>query len=183
METRTSTMSDWPHAPIHRLTEAGAYMVTGGTYGKAHHLNSPARLDFVRDTLFAAVEEFGWRLQAWAILSNHYHFVADSPEDPSALRTLVSKFHTLTARQMNRFDDARGRRVWYQFWDTHLTYQRSYLARLNYVHSNPVHHGVVEVATQYPWCSAAWFARTAAPAFRRTVLGFRTDRLRVIDDF
>ena len=33
---------------------------------------------------------------------------------------------------------------------------KSYLARLNYVHQNPVKHGLVRVANQYRWCSAAW---------------------------
>jgi hypothetical protein len=27
-------MSDWPHSPVYRLAEAGAYMVTCGTYLK-----------------------------------------------------------------------------------------------------------------------------------------------------
>jgi len=31
--------------------------------------------------------------------------------------------------------------LWYEFWDTHLTFEKSWLARLNYVHQNPVKHG------------------------------------------
>lgn len=27
-------MSDWPHAPVHKLKEKGTYMVTAGTYKK-----------------------------------------------------------------------------------------------------------------------------------------------------
>jgi hypothetical protein len=34
-------MADWPHSPVHRLTEAGAYMVTCGTYLKAHQTKVP----------------------------------------------------------------------------------------------------------------------------------------------
>ncbi len=168
---------------MHRLTEQGAYMVTCGTYLKAHHLYSPERLTLVRSRLFEYAEEFGWRLQAWAILSNHYHFVATSLTDPSNLRTMLSKLHTKTAIQLNKWDNTPGRNIWYQYWDSHITYQVSYLARLNYVHQNPVHHEVVSNAENYSWCSAAWFASTARPAMVNTVKNFKTDRLGLHDDF
>jgi putative transposase len=35
----------------------------------------------------------------------------------------------------------------YEFWDTHLTFEKSWLARLHYVHHNPVHHGLAAVAS------------------------------------
>ena len=64
-----------------------------------------------------------------------------------------------------------------------LTYQKSYFARLNYVHRNAVKHGLVDKAADYPWCSAAWFAKQASPAFRKTIASFKTDRVKVYDDF
>src|ERR1043166_942376 len=67
--------------------------------------------------------------------------------------------------------------------ETRLTHPNSYLARLNYVHQNPVKHGLVRVANQYPWCSAGWFERTARPAQVKTIYGFKTDKLKVIDDY
>jgi len=80
-------------------------------------------------------------------------------------------------------DDMIGRSVWFNFWDTKLTYERSYLARLNYVHQNPVKHGLVNVANQYGWCSAAWFERTGTPAMVKTVYGFKIDKLNIADDY
>ena len=176
-------MPDWPHAPPHRLTEHGAYMVTCGTHLKAHHLNTPERLDFFRDLFFSCVAEFDWTLHAWAALSNHYRFIASSPSDPATLKRMLSKIHTLSARELNRRDGCAGRKVWFQYFDTHITYMNSYLPRLKYVHHNPVHHGVIQDAELYPWCSAGWFAREARPAFRVTVERFRTDRLNVYDRF
>jgi putative transposase len=58
-----------------------------------------------------------------------------------------------------------------------------YLARLNYVHQNPVRHGLVPVANQYPWCSAAWFERTASEAMVKSIYLFKIDQVRVMDDF
>ncbi len=174
---------NWPHAPAHWLFEPGIYMVTAGTYLKVPHLNTPERLDFVVEALFARADEFGWKLRAWAVLANHYHFVAASPTDPGSLRKMLSKLHMTTAKQLNLWDNRSGRKVWFQYWDSHMTFERSYLARLNYVHNNPVRHGVTGIAENYKWCSASWFARSASPGFVKTVQSFKTDKLEVPDDF
>jgi len=176
-------LTDWPHSPAHRLEETGAYMVTAGLYQKRRLLNTRDRLDLVLNHLFQCALEFEWELEAWAVLPNHYHFVSLSPEDPHTLTRMINKLHSRTSRILNSWDATPGRKVWHQYWDTHITYQRSFLARLNYVHQNPVHHALAKVASAYPWCSAPWFERTANPAFYKTVTSFRFDKVRVMDDF
>lgn len=73
--------------------------------------------------------------------------------------------------------------MWHNFRDTKLTFEKSYLARLNYVHQNAMKHGLVAVANQYRWCSAGWFERVATPAQVQTVYSFKTDQMSVEDDF
>jgi putative transposase len=176
-------MADWPHAPVHRLSEAGAYIATSGTYLKRHFFRTPERLRLVHDLLLELALKYGWELQAWAVFSNHCHVVASSPADASTLRTMLSELHTRTAISVNEMDSTPGRQVWYDYWDTHLTFPRSYFARLNYVHQNPVKHGVVKAAEDYPWCSARWFEARAPEPFKRTVRSFKIDRVSVPDDF
>jgi len=91
--------------------------------------------------------------------------------------------HTKSAIALNQLDETSGREVWYNFWDKKLTYERSYLARLNYVHQNPVKHGLVVRANQYEWCSASWFERTASLSIVKTIYSFKTDKLRIDDDY
>jgi len=71
----------------------------------------------------------------------------------------------------------------YEYWETRLRFEKSWLTRLNYVHQNAVKHGVVPVASQYPWCSASWFESNARPGFVKSVYSFKTDRLNMPDDF
>ena len=96
---------------------------------------------------------------------------------------MLGHLHEETAKWVNRLDGVEGRNVWHNFLDTLLTYEKSYLARLNYVHQNAVKHRLVPVANQYPWCSAAWFERTARPAQVKTIYGFKTDSLNVYDEY
>lgn len=173
----------WHHRPAHLFLPNQLYMVTGGTHHKEHFFRDPERLRLLQETLFACAQRSGWELQSWAIFSNHYHFIAQAPEQAETLKPMLQRLHSLTAREVNRLDQAAGRQVWFQYWDTCLTYEKSYLARLRYVNHNPVHHGLVAVAAQYPFCSAAWFAEQAEPALRRKVESFACDRITVVDDF
>jgi putative transposase len=179
-----SNDTSWPHAPVHRLAEAGTYIVTAGTYRKMHHFRACERLGVLQRGLLKLAAEHGWHLEAWAVFSNHYHFIAHSPGDGAAsLPVMLRSLHGATAQWLNRRDRTPGRQVWHNFWETLLTHEKSYLARLNYVHQNAVHHGLVPVANQYAWCSAAWFERTATPAQVKTIYSFKTDKLNVFDEW
>lgn len=174
----------WPHAPPHQLSESGTYFVTAGTYLKEHHFRGPKRLSVLHRGLLTVAQKFDWRLEAWAMFSNHYHFIAHSPSGGAqSLSRMLGLLHEKTAKWLNKLDKTPGRHVWHNFWETRLTYEKSYLARLNYTHQNAVKHRLVIVANQYPWCSAAWFERTATPAQVKTIYGFKTDRLQTADDF
>jgi len=142
------------------------------------------------------------------VFPNHYHFVGVSPEPISgkrqqaggeqkrqqaaalqnalqnpSLAEFTKHLHSVTAIQVNRWDQTTGRQAWFQYWDTQLTFQKAYLARLSYVHKNAVHHGLVREPSLYPWCSAGCFQRRTTPAFYKTVIGMKVDRVQVADDF
>jgi putative transposase len=174
---------DWPHAPVHRLDSDGIYIVTAGTFNKAHLFNAGNKLTLLERSLLTLAKHYQSQLEAWALFTNHYHFVARSHQDSAGLKDLLNHLHADSARELNRADGTYGRTVWFNFWDTKLTYERSYLARLNYVHQNPVKHGLVVKANQYRWCSARWFERVASPAMVKTIFSFKTDKLNIHDDF
>ncbi len=159
-------------------------MVTAGIYQKAPLLHNDERLEFFQNELFAVCSEFDWKLEAWAILSNHYHFLAEAPAEGSAsLRELIRKLHSRSARLLNQSDQTPGRKVWHNYLESHVTTEKSHLARLHYIHANAVHHGLVRVAADYPWCSARWFEKNSDPARIKTVFGFPIDRLLEADDW
>jgi putative transposase len=176
-------MKRWPHSPSRVVTHPGAYFVTAATYLKEHYFREKVRLALLEDRLLTTLDEAGWEVQQWAVFSNHYHFVGLSPEAGPQLSRTLGKVHTLTARDVNRLDETPGRQVWFQFRDTRLTYERSYLARLNYVRCNAVKHGLALAPEQYEFCSASWFSLRADTAFFETVSGFKIDRLEIEDDF
>jgi putative transposase len=176
----------WPHAPLHQLAVAGTYFVTARTYQKEHHFRGAERLAVLHRGLLQLAREFGWQFEAWAVFSNHYHFLAHSPSgqsDATSLKSMLACLHEKTAKWVNRLDGNPGRKVWFNYRETRLTYQKSYLARLNYVHQNAVKHRLVASAHLYPWCSSSWFERVASPAQVKSIYRFKLEQVTVEDDF
>jgi putative transposase len=168
------------------LSNRGTYFVTASTYLKTHHFYAPQHLDVLHRGLLGVTRDFSWDLEALAVFSNHYHFVVHSPrasENASSLSQMLALLHARTAKWTNRLDGKPNRKVWHNFWDTKLTYEKSYLARLHSVHQNAVKHGLVPVANQYQWCSARWFEQIASPAMVRSIYRFKIDRLSIRDNF
>jgi putative transposase len=173
----------WPHAPPHYFTPGGTYIITAATVRRKQLFDSAAKRDLLRNTTFERAKNYALILQAWAFFHNHYHLVISFEDAKTAHRNFIRHLHRGVALRLNRVDGTLARRVMYEFWDTHLTYEKSWLAPLNYVHQNAVKYGLVPVANQYPWCSAPWFESNARSGFVKSVYSFKTDRINVPDDF
>jgi putative transposase len=176
-------MKNWPHAPSHWSQDKGTYMITCGTYQKEHLFYSNARLELIQSTIIFLTHKYNWFLKAWAVFPNHYHFIASTVNDPKNLPKLIAEIHRITAFKINERDNTEGRTVWYQYWDTYLSHHVSYMARMNYVINNPVKHKIVDLATNYPYCSASWFDQNAPNGFKKSIYSLKTDKVNVYDEF
>ena len=174
---------DWLHAPPHRLAAAGVYFLTARCAEQRHLPNTPERRDWFLRTLFELSEKYGWRLEAWCVLSNHYHLVAHSPANGAAsLGKFVRHIHGGTPKEMNRLDHTPGRtRLWQNYRETYLDLPRGYYARLNYVHNNAVYHDLVRRGADWPWTSAAAFEKAVSPAWMKTIFSFRFHQIAAAD--
>jgi REP-associated tyrosine transposase len=180
---KTFMRESWPHAPPHYFTPGGTYIITAAAMHRKPLFDSGAKLDLLRDTMFDLAKNYALILQARAFFPNHYHLVISFEQATIAHHNFVRHLHRELATRLNRADGTLGRRVMYEFWDTRLSFEKSWLARLNYVHQNAVKHGSVPAANQYPWCSASWFETNARSGFVKSVYSFKTDRVNVPDDF
>jgi len=79
----------WHHSPAHLLLPNVTYMVTAGTLHKEHFFRDSSRLRMLHDLLLDLAQRYGWQLQAWAVFSNHYHWIGAAPEEATTLKTFV----------------------------------------------------------------------------------------------
>ena len=70
----------WHHRPVHVFKPGTMYMVTAGTVRKQHFFRGDEKLGLLEKELKAATEAYKWQVQAWALFSNHYHFIAFAPQ-------------------------------------------------------------------------------------------------------
>jgi REP-associated tyrosine transposase len=171
----------WSHAPFHFTSVDGIYIVTCGTYLKQPLYRAPEDLDLFQSQFFAVAKKHRMMLHAWCFLINHYHLVLGAASN--SLEAFFRHLHSVAAIELNRRHGAAGRKVWFQYYDTLITNEKSYFARLKYVQENAVHHRVVMNAENYRWCSARWLADNASRGFVRAVREASLERVNVHDDY
>ena len=138
-----------PHNPPHLFVNNTFYMLTACIYERAHLMKSHQRKAEWRDAFQEAAKIYGWKVIAWVVLHNHYHAIVQSPTGTISLSKFTNSYHKFTARKWNLEDGLKGRKVWWNFWDTCIRTERDYYNRLRYVFWNPVKHGIVENPVEY----------------------------------
>lgn len=173
----------YPHNPAHLFIPNAIYMITGSTLGKMKFFDTDNRKLHLKATLFERAYRLNWQVEAWAILHNHYHFIAKAPEDASTLPALIRSIHSFSARNVSNLDKVPGRRIWHNYWDKCISSDKAYLARLHYVILNPVKHGLVEKPEDYEFSSYVWFRERADIEFQREVFSQSLENLNIEDNF
>jgi putative transposase len=101
------------------------------------------------------------------VLPNHYHLLVASHDIVGLLRGL-GRLHGRTAYQWNGEDGHRGRQVWCKAAETAMKSDRHAHATMNYIHNNPVKHGLVTKWQDWPYSSArAWLERVGQEVAER----------------
>lgn len=53
----------------------------------------------------------------------------------------------------------------------------------DYIHMNPVKHGLAKNAMDYPFCSYKWFIEQSDEVFKQQVFVQPIDQLKIFEDF
>lgn len=144
-----------------RIQSAGAYyhvMARGNRREDIFHDDDDRR--FFLNTLSQACEMTGWRVQAWVLMSNHYHLFIQTPE-PNLVAGMAWLQNTLTRRynvrhrKWGRLFGDRYKAVVVQGEDRY-----HYQTLMDYIHLNPVRARIIrpkagQSVLDYPWSSIA----------------------------
>ena len=102
-----------------------------------------------------------FRIDAWVVLPDHMHCVWTLPEGDSDYSTrwrdIKRRFSKSLpkAEILNASRARRGERgIWQRrFWEHTIINEADYSAHIDYVHLNPVKHGLVTRAIDWPYSS------------------------------
>ena len=136
--------------------------VTFVTKNREPWLKQDGCAEMLMDSMRRAKSMWSYQHMAVAILPDHVHWIL-RPDAPAELSSIVASVKRDMSWRMK--DRGRTTPLWQaRFWD-HVIRDPEDLARhMNYVHFNPVKHGIVSRAADYPFSSfAAWVRRGVYP--------------------
>jgi len=106
-----------------------------------------------RDLLQRYSERYGLTVLAYCLMTNHVHLVA-VPPDETALTVALRAAHSRYSQWVNGREGWTGRLWQGRFFSCPLDEAHQWAA-MRYVEQNPVRAGIVKVAEEYAWSSAA----------------------------
>lgn len=144
-----------------RIEYPGAlYHVTArGNARDTIFFDEPDRLTFL-EVYAHVVQRFNWRCHAYCLMSNHYHFVLETPD--ANLSQGMRQLNGVYTQRVNRTHGRTGH-VFQGRYTAILVEREAYLLTLcRYVVLNPVRAKLVRRAGEWPWSSYRATAGQAA---------------------
>jgi putative transposase len=149
----------YKHNPPHLFVPNTKYLITGATYQRKHFLFNDDNKIALRNSKIKGFTDKGWVLEDWIILNNHYHLMANSPDNTSLLNFIIKDIHRFNALWLKKnISELKNEEIlWYDYWDSCIAYEVSYYSRLNYIWFNQAKHGYVEFPDE--WIHGSFYYR------------------------
>jgi putative transposase len=141
------------------------------TYDRAPILTSPQARECLRTAWQTVQERFPFIILAICLLPDHLHAIWSLPEGDinysvrwKEIKRLFSMAYLDQVDLESEQSFSRLRRgdapVWQRrFWEHTLRDERDYYNHLDYLHYNPVKHGLVQNVADWPWSSFHRFVK------------------------
>ncbi len=122
--------------------------VSGPTF-----LRDPRVATAVAETFFLGATKWDlYELFAWVVMSNHIHLLIQPHKPLSEITRAIKK---TSARQANIILERSGLPFWQdESYDHWVRNGKQFDRIVDYIKSNPVKAGLVELAEMWPWSSA-----------------------------
>ncbi|MBZ0202524.1 MAG: transposase [Ignavibacteria bacterium] len=178
-------LKQYKHNPPHLFLPDAKYFITASIYLRRKLLKSEDSKEKLLFYIRKSVDHFDWKLEEWVILDNHYHLMLESPGSPEDLPDLMANIHKYSAIWINKHvnNDSQDSKVWHNYWDKCLTFEKSYYTRLNYIWYNPVKHRYVENAEEWNFGSFGDRFRADQEYIMDMKKKYPFDKLKIDDDF
>jgi len=152
--------------------EGAAYFFTVVTHRRQPVLCLPQTLGTMRAVFRDVAQRRPFRADAWVVLPDHLHCVWTMPPGDSDYSVRWSMFKKEMTKRLGPSlaanvapSSSRQRRregtLWQRrFWEHQIRDERDYRAHVEYIHFNPVKHGLVAAPSDWRYSSLMrWVAR------------------------
>jgi len=111
--------------------------------------------NYYRENLIEFKREFGCRIYAYCLMTNHVHLVVNPGKNPASLSLLMKRVAGRQTRYVNKLEKRTGS-LWEGRFKSSIISTEEYLpACCRYIELNPLRAGMVTDPAQYQWSSYA----------------------------
>jgi len=133
-----------PHTP-HHIVQRG--------HNRQAVFTSDDDYNYYRENLIFFKQEFGCRIYAYCLMTNHVHLIVDPGRNPDSLALLMKRVSGRQTRYVNKLEDRSGS-LWEGRYKSSIIATEEYLpACCRYIELNPLRAGMVADPAQYQWSS------------------------------
>jgi putative transposase len=119
------------------------------------------RIDVLRHAVRTERRRYPFHIDAWVVLPDHMHCLwtlpagdSDFPRRWRDIKTAFSKSLPATEQRSAVMFQRGERGIWQRrYWEHRIRDDRDYAAHMDYIHFNPVKHGLVENVADWPFSS------------------------------
>lgn len=129
--------------PKHLLQDDSYYFITVRTLDAQWFLQPDKYKRILLDKLKEKTNKYGIPLIAFAVLHNHYHLIIHLDQSTD-LPKLMKEINGSSSSAINDADGVVSLKIWWNFYDHVIRDESDFFKHLNYIHQNPVKHGVSE---------------------------------------
>lgn len=147
--------------PPHIFLDDTYYFIAARTINSIGFFNTHKKKRILVKVIRKALETFKYSCYAWVILDNHYHLLIKTSKG-SDLSKFIKAIHAESAVLLNKLEKRKGRKIWWNYWDKCIRDERDFWKHFNYIHHNPVKHGVTKdqnLVCDYSFCSYRQWSR------------------------
>lgn len=129
--------------PKHIKQNNSFYFFTVRTIEGQWYLQPDKYKKLLLDILKEKTKKFDFPLIAYAILNNHYHLIL-SIANAGKIPKFIGELNGASARAINLADDVINRKIWWNYYDHIIRDEADFFKHLNYIHQNPIKHGLTQ---------------------------------------
>ncbi|MGD1900676.1 MAG: transposase [Geitlerinemataceae cyanobacterium] len=149
----------------------GVYFLTQVTYGRQRWMCDELARSALRAAIAKVRRKYPFVIEAFVLLPDHFHCMWRLPENDGDFSVRMRLVKSDVTRQIGdrlqlevEGSESRERRreqnLWQRrFWERRMRDNRKFAAYCDYIHFNPVKHGLCDSPLDWEWSSVHRFVR------------------------
>ena len=137
----------------------GTYFFTVNLLERRHNNLLVRHIDLLRDAVREVRARHPFEIHAWVVLPEHLHCIIALPEGDHDFAVRWRRIKAIFSKSLPREELLsatrlrRGERgIWQRrFWEHLIRDEQDYAAHMDYVHINPLKHGLVKQVSDWPY--------------------------------